>query len=44
MIERASRTVNGYEGCVSAIDSDGQTIWIVDAMMDSGSLRTPTKR
>jgi hypothetical protein len=36
MIERASRTVNGYEGCVSAIDSNGRTTWIVDAHRDDG--------
>jgi hypothetical protein len=36
MIERASRTVNGYEGCVSAVDSKGRTIWIVDAHRDDG--------
>jgi hypothetical protein len=34
MIERASRTVNGYEGCISVVDSNGQTIWIVDAHRD----------
>jgi hypothetical protein len=36
MIERASRTVNCYEGCVSAVDSEGRTIWIVDAPRDDG--------
>ena len=36
MIERASRTVNGYEGCISAVDFEGRTIWIVDAHRDNG--------
>jgi hypothetical protein len=36
MIERASRTVNGYEGCISVVDSSGQTIWIADAHRDDG--------
>jgi len=36
MIERASRTVNGYEGCISALDSEGRTLWIVDAHRDNG--------
>ena len=36
MIERASRTVNGNEGCISAVDSEGRTIWIVDAHRDNG--------
>jgi hypothetical protein len=34
MIERASRTVNGYEGCISVVDSNGRTIWIADAHRD----------
>ena len=36
MIERASRTVNGYEGCVSAVDCEGRTIWIADAHRGDG--------
>jgi len=36
MIERASRAVNGYEGCISALDSEGRTLWIVDAHRDNG--------
>jgi hypothetical protein len=36
MIQRASRTVNGYEGCVSAVDSRGRTIWIADAHRGDG--------
>ena len=31
MIERASHTVNGYEGWVSAVDSEGRTIFVADA-------------
>jgi hypothetical protein len=40
MIERASRTVNGYEGCISVVDSNGQTIWIVDAHRGDGRHKT----
>jgi hypothetical protein len=36
MIERASRTVNGYEDCISVVDSEGRTIWIADAHRDDG--------
>jgi hypothetical protein len=36
MIERASRTVNGYEGCIAAVDREGRTIWIADAHRDDG--------
>jgi len=36
MIERASRAVNGYEGCISVVDSNGQTIWIADAHRGDG--------
>jgi hypothetical protein len=36
MIERASRTVDGYEGCLSAVDSEGRTIWIADTHRDDG--------
>jgi len=36
MIERASRTVNGYEGCISVVDSNGRTIWTVDAHRGDG--------
>ncbi len=36
MIERASRTVNGYEGCISALDSNGRTIFVVDAHRGDG--------
>jgi len=36
MIERASRTVNGYEGCISVVDSNGRTIFVVDAHRGDG--------
>jgi hypothetical protein len=36
MIERASRMVNGYEGCISVVDSNGQTIFVADAHRDDG--------
>jgi hypothetical protein len=36
MIERASRTVNGYEGCIAAVDRDGRIIWVADAHRDDG--------
>jgi hypothetical protein len=33
---RADLCADGVGGCVSAVDSDGRTIWIADAHRDNG--------
>jgi hypothetical protein len=38
MIERASRTVNGYEGCIAAVDRDGRIIWLRTHIAMTGSV------